>query len=622
MKESNVDVLIIGAGPAGLMAANAFAAAGVNVRAVDKRPSKVAAGQADGIQPRTIEVFQSYGLADRLLREGNQMHFAAFYNPAPGGGIARDGRAPDVTAPTARFPFEVTLHQGAIESIFLDSMRNSGLQIDRPVLPESLEVSADDAELNSPDSYPVKIVLKHLETDEGGSETEVIHAKYVLGADGAHSWVRNAISFTMDGEQTDYVWGVVDMVPTTDFPDIRNRCAIHSPSGSCMIIPREGDVVRLYLQLSDEDAKEVINAKGRIDRTKWGPERLLEIAKRSLQPYTISFPDKIEWWTLYIIGQRVASSFSLKERVFIAGDACHTHSPKAGQGMNASMNDSHNLVWKITHVLRGWADRSLLKTYEFERRKYAQDLINFDKRFSALFSGKPRTETNQDGVSHEEFIGAFQTFGGFTSGIGIHYPPSRITQIPGEHVEKFASNLTIGTRMPPQIILRAADARPFELQDLLPSDTRFKVIVFSGDVNAPGAQKDKLLYFASAACGEDGVLSRLGARRLLGESTQGAAGTVTSGKSWTTVFEVLTVVVGKKETVNFTSVPAEMVSHWSKVYVDDVEVRGSSGGKAYESFGVGLEGAVVVVRPDGYIGTILRLDDVQGLAEYFGAFML
>lgn len=127
MKESNVDVLIIGAGPAGLMAANAFAAAGVNVRAVDKRcveglsitnllttlhcisrPSKVAAGQADGIQPRTIEVFQashiiwasppcpfilfhsrqSYGLADRLLREGNQMHFAAFYNPAPGGGIA------------------------------------------------------------------------------------------------------------------------------------------------------------------------------------------------------------------------------------------------------------------------------------------------------------------------------------------------------------------------------------------------------------------------------------------------------------------------------------------------------------------------------------------------------
>lgn len=86
-KESNVDVLIIGAGPAGVMAANALASASVNVRIIDKRPKKVAAGQADGIQPRTIEVFQSYGLAERLLREGNQMHMAAFYNPSSDGGI-------------------------------------------------------------------------------------------------------------------------------------------------------------------------------------------------------------------------------------------------------------------------------------------------------------------------------------------------------------------------------------------------------------------------------------------------------------------------------------------------------------------------------------------------------
>lgn len=164
----------------------------------------------------------------------------------------------------------------------------------------------------------------------------------------------------------------------------------------------------------------------------------------------------------------------------------------------------------------------------------------------------------------KSFRRAFQTFGGFTSGIGIHYLPSPITKIPDEDTKRFASNLTVGMRMPPQVILRAADARPFELQDLLPSDTRFKVIVFSGDVNAPGAQKEKLLQFASAACGKDGVLSRLGAKKLLNGSTQGAAGTVTSGKSWTTAFALVTVMVGKKETANFTSVPAEMVSHWSK----------------------------------------------------------
>ena len=164
------------------------------------------------------------------------------------------------------------------------------------------------------------MTLKHLETEEGQDETEVVYAKYVLGADGAHSWVRKSLGFSMDGEQTgklrlifcetgfrfhtpfyvDYVWGVVDMVPKMDFPDIRNRCAIHSPTGSCMIIPREGDVVRLYLQITDEEAKEVKNVQGRVDLTKWTPQRLMEVAKRSLTPYNIEFPNEVQWWTLYI----------------------------------------------------------------------------------------------------------------------------------------------------------------------------------------------------------------------------------------------------------------------------------------------------------------------------------
>ncbi|KAK7685710.1 hypothetical protein QCA50_011054 [Cerrena zonata] len=425
--ESHVDVLVIGAGPAGLMCAHGLKRAGVNVRVIDKRPKKVAAGQADGIQPRTIEVLQSYGLAERLLREGNQMHMAGFYNPSPKGGIERTGRAADVTAPTARYPFEVTLHQGAIEAIFLDSMREMGLEVDRPIVPSALELSTDEKVLKDPNSYAVKATLNHLDSEDGKTETgvvEIVHAKYVLGSDGAHSWVRKTMGINMDGEQTDYIWGVVDLVPKTDFPDIRNRCAIHSNNGSCMIIPREGDKVRLYIQLSENDVV-VDRATGRVDKekTKVGPEELLEVGRKSLSPYKIDKVGDIDWWTIYLIGQRVASKFSVHERVFIAGDACHTHSPKAGQGMNASMNDTHNLIWKLTHVLRQWADISLLKTYEFERRKYAQDLIEFDKKFAKLFSGKPRSDEFQDGVSHEEFLEAFQTFGGFTSGIGITTRP-------------------------------------------------------------------------------------------------------------------------------------------------------------------------------------------------------
>lgn len=598
--ESKVDVLILGAGPAGVMCANGLAKAGVNVRIIDKRPGNLAAGQADGIQPRTIEVLQSYGLADALISQAAQLHMAAFYNPAPNGGIECTGRAPDVTAPTARYPFELTLHQGAIEKVFLDSMRKEGLEVERPKIPTSLEISTDEAVLSDPQAYAVKVVLKSLDVADGANDTEIVHAKYVLGSDGAHSWVRKTLGINMDGEQTEYIWGVIDMVPSpeTNFPDYRNRCAIHSENGSCMIIPREGDKIRLYLQLTNADV--VDPATGRVDMNRFGPDKLLEVAKKSFYPYIMTTTlDKIDWWTIYIIGQRVASKFSANERVFIAGDACHTHSPKAGQGMNASMNDTHNLIWKLTHVLRGWANLSLLKTYEFERRKYAQDLIAFDKKFSALFSGKPKSEEYADGVTHEEFLQAFQTFGAFTSGTGIHYAQSILTSTTHQAA---ASNLIIGQRILPQIVLRMADRRAIDIQDVCPADTRFKVLVFTGDLRDP-AQRARVEKFAAELGRKDGFL------RATGE---------TKAES---IYDVLSILKGKKEEGSHFDVPEILRSHWSKVLLDDTDVTNKKGGKVYETYGVGPEGAVVVVRPDGYVGTVAPLDEVKSLDGYFAGFM-
>ncbi|KAJ7504185.1 FAD binding domain-containing protein, partial [Mycena galericulata] len=582
--ETDVDVLIIGAGPAGLMCANALAKAGVKVRIIDQRPSKVAAGQADGIQPRTIEVFQSYGLADRLLKEGNQMHVAAFYNPGEHG-IQLTDRVPDVTAPTARYPFEVTLHQGAIESIFLDSMKSMGVEVSRPMIPTQLDL--DPAELEDPTAHAVRVVLKHLDPLEGAPATEVVRAKFVVGADGAHSWVRKRFDIAMEGSQTEYVWGVVDMVPQTDFPDVRNRCAIHSENGSCMIIPREGDKVRLYIQLDGRDAVDATS--GRIDKKRMGPHKLLEVASKSLHPYVFRTLEEIDWWTIYIIGQRVASRFSVDDRVFIAGDACHTHSPKAGQGMNASMNDTHNLAWKLVYVLRGWAGLSLLKTYELERRKYAQDLINFDVKFSELFSGKPRTELNQSGVSHEDFLKAFQTFGGFTSGIGIHYGESAIVDYKSQSC---ARNVVVGRRMPPQVLVRVADSRPVELQDMLPSDTLFKLLVFTGD--------------ATMGRGLDGLAIAL----------EGIT------KKYGRTVDVISIVSGKREDFCFMDLPLVLRPHWSKVLCDTKDLRGTQGGNAYAEFGIDTHaGAIICVRPDGYVGMVAPLAEASAIATYFASFM-
>ncbi|RDB15363.1 Phenol 2-monooxygenase [Hypsizygus marmoreus] len=596
VKESEVDVLVIGAGPAGLMACNALANAGVDVRIVDKRPSKVMAGQADGIQPRTIEVLQSYGLAQRLLREANQMHVAAFYNPNPEtGGIELTDRTADISENDTRYPFEATLHQGAIESIFLDSMRELGVEVSRPTVPVSIQISDDEKHLTN--SYPVRVVLRHGDALEGQTDTEIVHAKFVIGADGAHSWVRKAFDIEMEGEQTDYVWGVVDMIPDTDFPDIRNRCAIHSNNGSCMIIPREGDKVRLYIQLGSKDGVDL--ASGRIAKQLIGPSQLLDVARRSMFPYVINEPKSIDWWTIYQIGQRVASRFSVKDRVFIAGDACHTHSPKAGQGMNASMNDTHNLAWKLAHVIRGWADLSLLRTYELERRTYAQNLINFDKQFARLFSGKPRTYNNRDGVSHEDFIKAFKTFGGFTSGVGICYAESQI--INATH-QSYAKNLIVGKRLPPQILVRAADFRPFELQDLLPSDARFKVLLFAGDTSQP-SQRMRLAMLAAEMGAVNGFLK-----------------TYTPGGNIFAAFDIIAISSAKRTVVRHTDVPELFGSHWSKVFIDVEDMKKTQGGDTYANFGINPMGVVVVVRPDGYVGMVAPFDKVRDINQYFAAF--
>lgn len=597
--ESYVDVLIIGAGPSGLMCGNALAVAGdVSVRVIDERPFKVAAGQADGIQPRTIEVLQSYGLAERLLREGNQMHMCAFYNPGNHGDIELTGRAPDVTAPTARYPFEVTLHQGAIENIFLDSMRQHNVMVDRPMRPSAIELLEDHGQPSKSTSYPVKVILEHPKATVG-TEKEIVHAKYVVGTDGAHSWVRKALGITMDGEQTDYIWGVVDMIPETDFPDIRNRTAIHSVNGSCMVIPREGDKVRLYVQLSDKDVMDPTT--NRIDKSRMSAEKILEAARDILHPFYIWSRSEIEWWTIYIVGQRVASKYSVNERIFIAGDACHTHSPKAGQGMNASMNDTHNLAWKLVHVLRGWADPTLLKTYEVERRKYAQDLIDFDKNFAALFSGKPRTAMNGTGISHEEFLKVFQTFGGFTSGIGVHYSPSAIVNV--KH-QGHAQNLIIGQRMLPQKFILAANARPVEVQDFLPSDTRFKVLVFLGSLD-----ETRLVGINALAVELEDPASFL--RKYT------ADGQISS------IFDITTIVEGNKEDINYLNLPTLLRPHWSKVLLDDTDVTNSQGGGAYERFGISTSQVTfVIVRPDGYVGMIAPSTAMEDLHEYFATFLI
>ncbi|KAI5780854.1 FAD binding domain-containing protein [Geopyxis carbonaria] len=620
MPSSNIDVLIVGAGPAGYMAATWLTKfKGLKVRFIEKRSGKVFAGQADGLQCRTLEVLQSFGFADRVWKDANHMLEICFWNPDANGVLARTGRIPDTTPGLSRFQ-QVVLHQGWIEGYFRDHLAKHGpLDVEHSIMPESLDI--DESKAEDPEAYPVRVVLRHLPEEEATPEQfghkvqnglfrstnlvtaemedaalkaadvkrEVVNAKYVLGCDGAHSWVRRQLGYTMEGEHTDYVWGVLDIVPLTNFPDIRMRCAIHSEShGSVMVIPRENKLVRLYIQLSDVER----NADGLVNRSKITPEQILHAAQKIMAPYTLTY-EQIDWFTAYQIGQRVANKFSAHDRVFLAGDACHTHSPKAGQGMNVSMMDQYNLAWKVGSVLTGKLQRHALSTYQSERQQIARDLIAFDKKFAALFSGKPAKDAaDAAGISLDEFKEVFRKGNLFASGVAVSYSPSSLIVAPTPAQQALATGLPVGMRFNSFKVLNQSDARPWEFQDLMPSDGRWRLVVFAGDIRTP------TLKASIAALGPR--VEKLVA--TYGEKT----------------LHVLTCHAAPREEVELSDFPRGLRrehEYWS-VYVDAPSYH-EGDAKAYENYGVGKEtGALVVVRPDGYVSVVCGLGEVEVVERF------
>ncbi|EMT65560.1 Phenol 2-monooxygenase [Fusarium odoratissimum] len=624
-KTDHVDVLIVGAGPAGLMMATWLAKCGIKTRIVDKRGTKIFNGQADGLQCRTLEIFDSFGFAHRAWIESNHMLEISLWNPDEKGILRRSSRIPDTVPGISRFQ-QVVLHQGRIERFFLDAINDFSqgkISVERGVMPTSLEI--DPKVVEDPDAYPITVNLRHLSEEEAQpkqtSTSANVKAKYMLGADGAHSWVRKELGFKLEGESTDYIWGVLDIVPITDFPDIRQRCAVHSASsGSVMVIPRENKLVRLYIQLTT--TAKIGEQDSRADRSWITPNVILESAQKILAPYKLTYR-KLDWWTAYQIGQRVGSNFSAYDRVFLAGDAVHTHSPKAGQGMNVSMQDSFNLGWKVANVVKGLASRSILKTYETERKGIAQALIDFDHKFSRLFSGRPAKDImDEEGISMDEFREAFEKGNLFASGIAVDYGQSNIvakaaaddTGLKDVAVKRqgLAPEIKLGMRMPSVKVLNQADARPWHLQELLRSNGAWRLLVFPGDIDLDNQNK-RMKTLCDKLSAESSFIKRF---------------TPPSAR-YDSVIEVITVHASKRqdhEIFDFPEVlrPYHEVDGWdyNKIFVDD-ESYHEGHGRLYETFGIKPdEGCVVILRPDQYVSYVGELDNYDELDGFFSEFMI
>ncbi|KAM3082381.1 hypothetical protein ACMFMF_002044 [Clarireedia jacksonii] len=362
-----------------------------------------------------------------------------------------------------------------------------------------------------------------------------------------------------------------------------------------MGVPREDKLVRFYVAIDGvrPDAAAALESKGLT------VEDIVDAASTIMAPYSMK-AGSVVWWSAYRVGQRVADEFSRHERVFLAGDAVHTHSPKAGQGMNTSIQDAYNIGWKLRFCLEQKSSRSLLATYEQERKPIAEKLISFDQKYLKLFAKLD--------IGHDGFLEAYLQAMKFTTGIGIQYCPSLVVKPEALATRnKFATNLAPGMRIPDFQMVNQSDGVPITAHHRFTSDGRFRILVFPGDIS-------KARPFSR--------LEQFG--KWLAATGLGAEPSRAQGRLSDSGLETITIHNAKRSQIELMDLH-EMFRPWSdndgwdywRVYADD-ESYHDGHGHLYEWCGINSEdGCVVILRPDGYVSLICGLEDVDMVDAFF-----
>ena len=364
------------------------------------------------------------------------------------------------------YPWILAVPQCETEKAFDLDLNAKGQYVDRPTQLLTFQYTDDP-------NFPVQALVKHKFTNT----TSIYHCKYLIGSDGARSTTRRIMGYKSDSSGHDDVWVVADMQLDTDFPDRRRRAAIRSPAGAIMMIPNGGGLNRIYTQLTSKetanlggvDESQLEKSETCLMTTEWKDTELLQILQSRLRevltPYAANIK-KIHWISQYRVKQRIVRDFFDHSRVFVMGDACHTHSPKAAQGLNISMMDAYNLTWKLALVLQGKMQQKVLQTYNTERKKIAEELLEFDRRFSHLFGKKEFLDNN------EQFHDLYEKAHGFTTGVGLRYEYNVLTDynvnVPIDNTS--LEPLTPGKRLYPPMVVRHIDGSATSILNEMPSN--------------------------------------------------------------------------------------------------------------------------------------------------------
>lgn len=377
MSAQIADVVIVGAGPVGLMCAYLGHLCGLRIVIVDKSDGPIEVGRADALNARTLQLLEVVDLFAELYPLGKTCNTSSVW--ADRKFISRQSSWWEELEGCLHQHF-LMLGQSYIEKLLDEKLKKMGAAVKRTTAIENIELNPTGC----------------LTTLANG---EHLQSRYVIGADGSQSFVRNHFKIPFEIIRPQIIWAVIDGIIDTDFPKVPEIIVFQAETSDVAWIPREGQIDRFYV---------------RMDRKEFTLEEAINKINHVIQPHRLRFKE-IAWFSQFSVKESVAEKFYLHERIFLAGDACHIHSVNGGQGLNTGIADAFNLMWKLNKVLHSWAPAQLLQSYEEERRPVALSVIETS---GALVRS---TKYSQNGTHAQDYVKIVQKNAGNITGMGIRY---------------------------------------------------------------------------------------------------------------------------------------------------------------------------------------------------------
>ncbi|KAJ7151211.1 2,4-dichlorophenol 6-monooxygenase [Mycena filopes] len=435
-----IDILLVGGGPTSLLLTSLLVGSSHKILTVEQynKFEQGLYGRACMLYAGTLEILDLLGIYERVADIGFIVQEAVTYKD----GVQSSSRGWTflqnvLAASDTMFKHSFSLRQKYLE----DALRAVIQETDQGAVQAPAKLV--NYRIVDSSDYLITATIEH----EGAIQE--VHCKYMIGADGGRSTVRKLGNFAFPGTASPHKWVRLDAIVKSDMPlsethGISIELKLH---GNVLWTPTDGGRTRIGFVYDQPPGTQVTEAL------------IMAAAKEALHPFTLEFV-LLEWWTVYEIGQHLVDTFR-KGPVFLAGDAAHTHSSGAAQGMNTGLHDAVNLGWKLAGVLGGLYSEDILDTYSSERRASVEQMINLDKDIAALISGKiPDHFHAAADADPNEYLGkVFADNASFTTGLSISYNANQINRLPTSQ----ASAVQIGHRttglLGPRIRRKAREAR-------------------------------------------------------------------------------------------------------------------------------------------------------------------